>query len=59
MCLGMYLAQAEMFIGIATIFRKLNLELFETGADAVMMGADYFAPRPRNAKYGIRVIVKE
>ncbi|CAK3813005.1 Cytochrome P450 [Lecanosticta acicola] len=55
MCLGMHLAQAELFIGIATIFRRLDVGLLETERDVVDMAADYFAPVPGNAKGGVRI----
>ncbi|KAL3424016.1 cytochrome P450 [Phlyctema vagabunda] len=58
MCLGMNFANAELFIGLATLFRRVDLELFETGHDAVDMAADYFVPIPRVDTKGVRVVVK-
>ena len=34
-CVGMQLAYAEMYIGISTLFRRFELELFETDRTAV------------------------
>jgi cytochrome P450 len=47
MCLGMNFANAELFIGLASLFRRVDLELFETSRGAVDMAADYFVPIPR------------
>lgn len=58
MCLGMNFANAELFIGLATLFRRIDLELFETGREAVDMAADYFVPIPRADTKGVRVVVK-
>ncbi|MCJ1396150.1 hypothetical protein MMC18_009039 [Xylographa bjoerkii] len=58
MCLGMNFANAELFIGLATVFRRLDLELFETERDAVDMAADFFVPIPKPETKGVRVIVK-
>lgn len=58
MCLGVNLAWAEMYIGLATIFRRVELELFETESDAVDMGREYFVPLPKKGSKGVRVLVK-
>ncbi|KAI4710113.1 hypothetical protein J4E89_005345 [Alternaria sp. Ai002NY15] len=58
MCLGINLARAELYIGLAVVFRRLELELFETGRAAVEMKADYFIPFPDRATKGVRVLVK-
>ena len=58
MCLGMNFANAEMYIGLATMFRRVEMELWETGRDAVDMAADFFVPIPRAGTKGVRVIVK-
>ncbi|KAF6820849.1 cytochrome P450 [Colletotrichum plurivorum] len=57
MCLGMNFAMAELYIGLATVFRRLDLELYETGRDAVDMAADYFVPIPKEGTEGVRVMV--
>ncbi|KAI9642742.1 hypothetical protein NHQ30_008473 [Ciborinia camelliae] len=58
MCLGINFANAELYIGLATIFRRLKLELFETERDAVDMDADFFVPVPKPDTKGVRVTVK-
>ncbi|KAK1485983.1 cytochrome P450 [Colletotrichum tamarilloi] len=57
MCLGMNFAMAELYIGLATVFRRLDIELYDTGRDAVDMAADYFVPIPKEGTQGVRVMV--
>ncbi|KAK6082381.1 cytochrome P450 [Seiridium cupressi] len=56
MCVGMNLAKAELFIGLAVVFRRCDLELFETSREAVTMKADYFIPLPDVKVKGVRVL---
>lgn len=35
-CIGMNLAYAELYIGLATIFRRVKMRLFETGPTQLM-----------------------
>jgi cytochrome P450 len=58
MCLGMHMGQAQLYIGLATLFRRVDLELFETGQDSVDIVADYFVPLPKEGTKGVRVMVK-
>jgi cytochrome P450 len=58
MCLGINLARAELFIGLAVLFRRCDWELFETTREAVDMKADYFVPLPSPGTEGVRVLVK-
>ena len=58
MCLGINLAWAELYIGLANIFRRVDLELFETNSDAVKMAREYFVPLPQEDSKGVRVLVK-
>ncbi|KAH7032190.1 cytochrome protein [Macrophomina phaseolina] len=58
MCLGMNFAQAELFIALATVFRRVEFCLFDTDRDAVDMAADYFVPMPKAGTKGVRVTVK-
>ncbi|KAJ6043515.1 cytochrome P450 [Penicillium canescens] len=58
MCLGMNLANAEMYLALAHVFRRLDLELFETKRNAVDMDADYFIPVAKAGTKGVRVLVK-
>ena len=58
MCVGMNLARAELFIGLAVLFRRCELELFKTTRRAVEMRADYFIPLPDPRTEGVRVLVR-
>lgn len=53
----MQLAYAELFVGLANIFRRFELELFETERDAVDLYMDRFVPRPKPGTQGVRVRV--
>lgn len=57
-CLGMNLAYAELYIGLATLFRRVNMELFETQRDAVDMAMDQFTQSPKAGTKGVRVLIK-
>ena len=57
-CVGMQMAYAELYIGLSTLFRRFELELFETDRTAVDLFMDNFAPRPRPGTKGVRVKVK-
>lgn len=58
MCLGMHFARAEMYLGLATLFRRMNLELFQTERNAVDLGHDCLVPVASYPTYGVRVTVK-
>ena len=58
MCLGMQMAYAEMFATIATLFRRLELELFETDKSSVEFYRDYVTPQVKPGGFGVRVIIK-
>lgn len=53
-CLGMYLAYADIFIGLASFFRRFDCELFETNRDAVDVYYDKFVPGPKPGTKGVR-----
>lgn len=57
-CVGMQLAYAELFIGLSTLFRRFDFELFETDRAAVDCYMDMFLPRPKLGTKGVRVLVK-
>lgn len=52
------LAYAELYITIATIFRRFELRLFETNEEDVEMAHDFFIPVPRLGSKGVRVVVE-
>ena len=58
MCLGINMANAELYIGLASVFRRLEFELFETGLRDVDMASDYLVPMPVEGSKGIRATVK-
>jgi cytochrome P450 len=57
-CIGMNLAYAELYIGLATVFRRVNMSLFETGPEAVETKIDIFVPRPMKGSKGVRAVVE-
>ena len=57
-CLGQNLAWAQLYIGLATVFRRVDLELFETGPEAIRAASDYFVPLPPLGTKGVRVTVR-
>lgn len=57
-CVGITLAYAEMYITLATVFRRCEFELFQTGRDAVDCYHDMFVPHPKPGTLGVRVLVK-
>ena len=58
MCLGQHLAWAELYIGLGSLFRRVDVELFETGRDAVEMAREYFVPLPVEGGKGVRFVVR-
>lgn len=56
-CVGMPLAYADLYIALATFFRRFKCELYETDRDAVDLFLDSFVPRPRPGTKGVRVKV--
>lgn len=54
-CIGQNLAWAELYIGLATVFRRVKMELFETGPEAVEMAREYIVPLPKEGTLGVRV----
>ncbi|KAK4235976.1 cytochrome P450 [Achaetomium macrosporum] len=56
-CAGRELAYADLYIALATFFRRFECELYETGREAVEVYMDCFVPRPRPGTKGVRVKV--
>ncbi|KAJ4417781.1 hypothetical protein N0V82_005947 [Gnomoniopsis sp. IMI 355080] len=56
-CLGINLAQAELYITIATIFSTFDFELYETDESDVELKHAYLVPYPRWDSKGIRATV--
>ena len=57
-CLGMNLAYAEIYLTLAAVFRRFDLELFETTREDVDIVHDFFNPSARLDSKGVRVRVK-
>jgi hypothetical protein len=49
----------EIFLGLAHMFRKYRLELFETDRSDVVMQHEFFLPAPKLDTQGVRVKVAE
>ncbi|KAH7549017.1 hypothetical protein BM1_10790 [Bipolaris maydis] len=58
MCIGMNFSLAELYIGLAGLFRLVDLELYETDRSDVDMAGSFFVPLPKRSSKGVRVIVK-
>ena len=52
------LAQAELYITLATVFSRFSFELFETDRSDVEMAHAYLVPYPKWDSKGVRVNVK-
>lgn len=57
-CIGLNLAWAELYTGLATVFRRVDFELFGTGKEAVEIAREFFVPQPGLETKGVRVIVR-
>ncbi|MCJ1402024.1 hypothetical protein MMC11_005243 [Xylographa trunciseda] len=57
-CAGMELAYAELFLTVATIFRRFDMELFETSFEDIEVAHDFFIASMRAASKGLQVMVK-
>jgi cytochrome P450 len=57
-CLGINLAQVEMYLTLATLFRKFDMELFETDRSDVELAHEFFLPISRLDSKGVRILVK-
>jgi hypothetical protein len=49
----------EIFLGLAHVFRKYRLELYETDRSDILMAHDFFLPSPKLDTKGVRVKVAE
>lgn len=58
MCVGINLAYAELYLALAAIVRRFDLELFETTLADIEPAFDAFVPIPRADSKGVRVVVK-
>ena len=58
MCLGMYMAYLEMFTTIATLFRRFEMELFQTDRTNVDFYRDFVSAQVKPGGLGVRVLVR-
>ena len=58
-CIGINLAWAEMHLMLSTMFRRYNMQLYETDVDSVKIYAEYFLPAVKPGKEGIKVLVRK
>jgi cytochrome P450 len=56
-CLGINLAYAEIYCTLAVLFRRFELELFETSHEDVTLAHEFFVPISRMDSKGVRVVV--
>ena len=52
------LAKAEIYLTLATVFHRFDMELFETTRADVDPKRDYFVPGLKGKSEGVRVLVK-
>ncbi|KAF4633868.1 hypothetical protein G7Y89_g4252 [Cudoniella acicularis] len=57
-CLGMHLAQAEIYLTLAVLFRRFEFESYETTVRDVEPMYDSLMPLPWEGSKGVRVMVK-
>ncbi len=56
-CVGMNLAQAEIYFALAYLFRRFNMSLYETTRADVDIEHDFFTAFPKLDSQGVRVLV--
>lgn len=59
MCLGINLAYAELYLTLEAVFRKFELQLFETTRDDVDIAHDFVVGTPRLDSKGMRVLIRK
>ncbi|KAH7407097.1 putative P450 monooxygenase [Phaeosphaeria sp. MPI-PUGE-AT-0046c] len=57
-CLGINLATAEIYLTIATVWRRFEMELYQTTSRDAEVIADYFIPFGHVDSKGVRIIFK-
>jgi len=51
------LAYAEMYLAMATVFRRFQFELYETDESDIVLAHVFFIPAPKEDSKGVRVKV--
>ncbi|ETN41890.1 uncharacterized protein HMPREF1541_03829 [Cyphellophora europaea CBS 101466] len=57
-CLGINLATAEIYLTLATVFRRFNMELYETTVRDAEVAHDFFIPHGHADSKGVRIVFK-
>ena len=57
-CIGINIAYAELYIGLASVFRRFDFELFETKRADVDLAHDFVSAHAYHGSEGVRVMVK-
>jgi cytochrome P450 len=57
-CIGRELAMMELYVALATLFRRFDMTLYETSRDDADFVLDMVAPMPKRDSKGVRVIIK-
>jgi cytochrome P450 len=57
-CLGINLANAEIYLTLATVFRRFDMELYDTTARDAEVAHDFFIPHGHADSKGVRVVFK-
>ncbi|GFF31299.1 trichodiene oxygenase [Aspergillus udagawae] len=57
MCVGLNLAYAELFLVIATLVRRFDMELYETPKENIEFARDFGTPYPEKGNLSVRAIV--
>jgi cytochrome P450 len=57
-CMGINLATAEIYLTLATVFRRYNMELYETTERDAEIVHDFFIPHGHQDSKGVRIIFK-
>ena len=57
MCTGINLGLAELYLAVAAIVRRFDLELYHTGVEDIHPALEGFVPFPSRKSKGVRVLV--
>lgn len=52
------MAHAELYMGVASLFRRFEMELYKTDVSDMLLEHDFFLPAPKDGSKGVRVKVK-
>ena len=57
MCVGINLAYMELYMVVAMVMSRFEMENFETGVDDVRIARDFFVGVPKDGSNGVRAMV--